>query len=473
MIENCSSYPPLVSSGFNNQQASLARRKQHQEAPTVGMKYAIELFEKIWFPGAVVVSDMERNGIMLDIPRCKQKAEEATSRLFELEKELHIRSGVLINWHSPKQVSEYLYGIRGFKVPPIGGNLKATKLNKEGKPTTSEAAIDWLARNYEAGKGLFDALLSFKCSSKLLSFYGSLPGYALPDSFVHPQLSASTDTGRLSCRNPNLQQQPPETRELFIAPPGQCLVVVDFAGLEWRILAHIVAKRYGDFSLVDDVKAGIDPHSKTAKQVFSLTADVQQIKKLHPIERDKAKTLVYSINYGKTPAGLAAQLRISLQEAQGMLDGFYEANPGVSRWHEDCVALALAGGARTLLGRWRDIPELKSRASFARGRRLAMNTPIQGSAADIVTVARLRCNPEPHPELVRLGWFNERLHRLGAKLLLEVHDELIVECPEKNGPQVLAEMKSTLANCMVGVRDFLCPLEASGGYGPNWALAKG
>lgn len=453
------------------------------------MNTGLELYERFWGPGAQVVSDMERHGIRLDVERAEQLFAQTDYESGAVEEQLNDWAKAQINWQSPKQVAQILYGTtassvikggpivtpKGFELPPISGNLRAVTIRKEGEAPTSEAAIDWLKnRAQDNDREALELLLEYKKLVKLRSFYETLPQYVGADGRIHPQLRASTETGRLSCKNPNLQQQPPEARDLFIADPGHVLLCLDYAGLEWRILGHILAHRYDDWSLIDEIKAGIDPHSATALKMFALPCSVEQVKTLFPKERAAGKILNYSINYGKTPEGLAVQLRIPVWEAKKYIEDFYRARPGIKRWHKDCVELARGTGlSRTLLGRWRYIEGINSCSRWQREKaeRLAMNTPIQASAMDIVLVASLRCNPAPHPDLVRLGWYSGALDQLGARQILQVHDELIFECPESNAAEAFETAKSLMEHAMEGIRPFLCPLEVTGGYGVNWKEA--
>jgi DNA polymerase-1 len=454
---------------------------------------------------AHVTSEMERYGVGFDATKCPPKVAECQARLEELVSgPLNGWSGTQpINWGSWQQIAQFLYGSeeapavkggppivpRGFGLPPVSGNLRAVKVRKEKERPTGEAALAHLeanATNRGDREGL-QALMEWKKVKKLLGFFEGLPNFAASDGRIHPQLGPAAETGRLTCKNPNLQNQPPGTRDIFVASPGNVLICRDFDGLEWRILAHILAFRYGDMSLVDEIVAGIDPHSATAVRIYDalgqpLDCDVGEVKETCPKQRAAAKIINYSINYGKTARGLGIQLRnddgepIGETVAQRMLDAFYESNPGIERWHRDCVQYARdTGHASTLLGRTREIPELQAKSWWIRekGKRLAMNTPIQGSAADIVGMAMLRCNASPHPDLVKVGHFNEALYGLKVKQILQVHDELLFECPEENAEKAEKEIAKQMDDCLKGVREFLCPLSTSGSIGPDWKEAAG
>lgn len=529
----------------------------------------IDLYTRFWQPTALVVSDMERHGVGLAPELCPIKAKEVEETLTELEVTLNEWAGPLaqpefvfdeskvkerkcrtleeerelqyekqweryqrllanapdtVMWSSPTQLSHFLYGTepgpgvkdgyiitpKGFSVPPVKGTMRAVKKTGAGERPTSEASLRWMEARTESPEdrvGL-QALLDWKKQFKLHGFLTGLPEKRGPDGRIHPQLTLKTETGRLACKNPNLQNQPPSIRDVFIPRPGYVYICRDYDGLEWRILAHILAWRYNDYSLVDEIKQGIDPHSATAAQLYAelgmplqivmvdgeavpfdpeehrgltpLPCPLELVKALFKKERDAAKIINYSINYGKTADGLGIQLRddhgepIGKETAQQMLDAFYAGKPGVAQWHQDCILLARdAGYARSVLGGRRYLPELRARSKWVRAKaeRLAMNTPIQRSAAEIVMVAMLRCNSEPHPELVDLGWYNEDLDKMGVKQVLQVHDELLFECPEAHAEEANAIIENLMQDPLDGIREFLCPLTTSGDLGADWKEA--
>lgn len=435
------------------------------------MNTAGELYSRVWHPGAVVVSMMERYGLLVDVEECRRLHAGLMVECAVLKSVLDEAASPGVNWASPTQVSAFLYGTLGLPIPPVDGTLKAVKLTKKGARPTGEAALDWLQRTENVH--WIGTLRTLKKKSRLATFFELLPHFVGPGGRIHSQLKPSTETGRLSSRNPNLQQIPKVARSVLVAPPGYRLLALDQAGLEWRILAHILAARYDDWSLVNDVKAGIDPHGKVAVGVFGLRCAVSEVKKLHPKKRDEAKAIAYGINYGKTAVGLAVQLNVTEDDAQDMLDAFYRTNPSVKVWHEDCVRLARVHGARTLLGRVRRLPDLESKHRWVResAERLAMNTPIQGSAMDLMTCAALRCDTSRHPDVVEAGWGDDELACIGVKQLLQIHDELLFEVPEDAVDRAKAVISERMAAPLDGLREFLCPLEVTGGHGSNWKEA--
>ncbi len=444
-------------------------------------RHGDDFYRKLWRPSEVVIADMEARGVALDRTVCEWHAVRTTA---EHEKLAHHLSqdlaGKEINWGSPKQVSEYLYDELKLPLPPVAGTSRAVQMRQEDKRPTSEAALEYLRDHYPEHTKFLQTLLDWKTLRKLASFWTTLPDHVASDGRIHPQMGPNTETGRLSCRNPNLQQQPPETREAFIAKPGHVLIALDYAALEWRILAHVLAHRYGDKSLVDEIVAGVDPHSATAVAMGLCPGPVNEVADSFPKARSDAKILNYSINYGKTAAGLGVQIKdefgegIGTKAGQALLDGFYEARPGIAKFHKDIVRYAEAkGGVRSLLGRFRPIDQpyrVKTRFGEREGpgARQAKNV-IQNCAADVVTLAMLRVNT--NPELREAGWYNARLAQLNCHLILQIHDELLFEVPEENAKPARAEAAVAMMHCLEGIRNFECPLDVSGGYGANWALA--
>lgn len=440
-----------------------------------------DFYRAAWRPSEVVIADMEARGVGLCKFICVRNREITSAQAYELAQALNVDfAGKEINWGSPKQVSEYLYDELRLPLPPVAGTSRAVQMRQEDKRPTSEAALEYLRDHYPEHAKFIQTLLDWKSLRKLASFWETLPDHVASDGRIHPQMGPNTETGRLSCRNPNLQQQPPETREAFIARPGHTLIALDYEGLEWRILAHVLAHKYGDTSLVEEIQAGIDPHSATAVAMGLCPGPVKEVKEKFNKARADAKILNYSINYGKTAAGLGVQIKdefgegIGAKAGQRLLDGFYEARPGIARFHQDIVRYAEAkGGVRSLLGRFRPIDQpyrVKTRFGEREGpgARQAKNV-IQNCAADVVTLAMLRCNT--NPELKHEGWYHERLAALDCHLILQIHDELLFEVPEENAAAAHAEVAVAMMHCLEGVRNFECPLGVSGGYGPNWALA--
>jgi DNA polymerase-1 len=417
----------------------------------------LDFYTRIWHPVALVVSDIERNGICFNKAAAGPLLEKTTQEREELRQQLDTVFGVSnFNWGSWQQLGVLLHDELRLPVSPIEGTGKAPKKAKPGSRPTGEAALQWIRANArdEAIKGGLTTLLRWKKVKKQAEFWELLPRFVGHDARIHCQLSISgdgesggTETGRLTSRNPNLQQIPKDKtfRDAFGAAPGYRLVVLDYKGLEWRVMAHILAHKYADWSLVEEIKAGIDPHAATAE-------------KMGVGDREVGKILNYSINYGKSATGLSLQLAITQKQAQGYLDAFFRARPGIRRFHRDIVGYARESGfIRSLLGRHR---YLDFEANPRRAERQALNV-IQPAATDVMVMAMLRAHRSPE------------LTALGAKLVLQVHDELVIEAPAANAQKVFEVAKHEMETALAGVRDdFKCPLEVEGGTGETWGSAK-
>lgn len=433
------------------------------------MAASLAFHAAVWFPAALCVSDMEAHGVKLDVAACEQGEREQETLRDEYAVRLNDWAGREVLWTSADQRADYLYDERGWRVPELCGSVRSVKKTQRGKRPTDEYALIQLARK---AKGYDKEMLrqyvgypdikerehepSFKLHEKCRKFFALGPKHVSLDGRVHPQLAATTETGRLSSKNPNLQNQPPEARVAFLAEEGNVLLARDYSGLEWRILAHILAFCYDDYSLVDDIKNGVDPHDATAARMSAIVD--------REVSRAAAKILNYSVNYGKTEHGLAIQLDIPIAEARVLLDAFYAGNPGIERWHRDCVAFARENGlCYTLLGRHRYLNFAGNKWAQSRTERLAMNHPIQGSATDIMLAATLKVSER----------FNEKLRALGSRLLLNVHDEFVFEVPRENVEEVSQEVDHQMVNAIYAHRpDFKCPLETSGGWGVRWSECK-
>jgi DNA polymerase-1 len=425
-----------------------------------------QFYQDVWQPAARAVSNMEQHGLQLDVELCNQRAAECVAKQEEIGRQLNEWAGKEINWASPKQKAEFLYGDRGWSVPGVCGNVRAVKGTKRDARPTDEMAVLHLARTVGSESDRHHLRLycgypdirakehepSWKQAAKLQGFYQGLPAHAEVDGRVHTQLAALTRTGRLTSRNPNLQQIPPSVRDVFVAEPGRILLSFDYSALEWTVLAHIVAKRYQDTSLADELRDGRDPHQATAD---GMTARLGK-----PVSRNAAKIINYSINYGKTAQGLAIQLEVTESEAGEMLDAFSEARPGIAQWLRDAADYVKTRGyCRTLLGRFLPIPEIRGdRYKRQQGERKALNYPIQGSAADIVSMAMVRCSEQ----------LNQPLRATGSRLLLQIHDELLFSVPEESADEAAALIKIEMEGCLRDVTEFCAPLKVEGGRGLRW-----
>jgi DNA polymerase-1 len=430
------------------------------------VKTGWDFHNSVWHRAALVVSRMEAHGLALDADLCRQREQECITQQQEIGELLNAWAGQEIKWNSPKQKAEFFYDQRGWPVPPVCGNVRAVKRTRPGKRPTDETAVLHLARGLPDGRDRSHLRLycgypdvkakehevSWKTAEKLKGFYAGLPKHAAIDGRVHTQLGALTRTGRLASKNPNLQQIAPTIKDVFVASPGHVFLEFDYDALEWRILGHILAKRYGDFSIVNETKEGVDPHKSTAD---GMTAKLGR-----PIHRPAGKILNYSVNYKKTAQGLAVQLEVPESEGEALLEAFFEARPGIGRWQADAWDYTQTRKyCRTLLGRFLPVPEAGgSRWDRMKAERKAVSFPIQGSAADIVNVASIACSE----------MYNNTLRELGSRLLLQVHDSLLFEVKEANADEAAVEIRARMTSCLEGVTEFLCPLSVSGGRGLRW-----
>jgi len=400
----------------------------------------LELYEEVETPLIEVLRCMERRGVLLDVDVLREQGKELEIQLGELRRELEILAGGPINPNSTPQVREVLYG--RLKLPV----LEKTKTG----PSTDAAVLRELAAHHE-----FPAkLLAYRELEKLRNTYiVKLPEYVHPKTGrVHTSWNqTATATGRLSSSEPNLQAIPLKTggvdiRRAFIAPPGKVLLGADYSQIELRILAHLS----GDENLREAFRRGEDLHRRTAVAIFGVAPEQVDARM-----RTVAKRVNFGIIYGISPYGLSRDLGIPQKDAKVFIDRFFQAYPKVGPLVENLVEEAQRTGyARTMLGRRRPLPGLasKDRAGYSADRRNAINTPIQGSAADLLKRAMLSLYEE---------W---KAGHLPAEMILTVHDELVFEVEEaeaaKVGQQVRAIMES--------VWELAVPLKVDVKIGRTW-----
>lgn len=417
-----------------------------------------DFYERFWRPSLYVLNEAERNGIYLDADICATGAKRAAHDLIPLEGKLRSWGSDYtrqldeeMSWRSTTHVPRFLYDFKRFPIPPVEGTLKSIKKNwdwktKSAKRTTSEAGLTWLAGNVKSQRdqeGLL-ALIKWKKTKKYEQYLQRLPDYRDSAGRIHTVLAPETDTGRLSARNPALQQIPGSdpygVRGAFRAIPGHKLIVADYSQLELYVLAHFIWQQFKGRGLADALDSG-DVHSYIAKECWPWLKKYEgNLKNSGDPKAEKArsdvKSVVYGLNYGKGDGGLGLAITddngkpIGKAAARDLRRSIFAGFPDIPRYQDATKAYARRhGGVRTLLGRWRPIPEALGDDHSGAGGRKALNTPIQGSAADIVTAAMLRCNTCDLPELREHGWFHSALAATGAKLVLQVHDELVYEVP--------------------------------------------
>jgi DNA polymerase-1 len=374
-------------------------------------------------------------------------AGELRSRLEQLAGEIYDYVGYEFNLNSTQQLSDALFGTLGL---PTRG-LKKTK---SGHYSTAASVLEGL----KGAHPVIELLLEYRQLTKLLSTYvEALPRLINPETGrIHTSFDQTgAETGRISSNNPNLQNIPVRSelgrriRKAFIAPPGHYLLAADYSQVELRILAHIS----GDERMLEAFAQGLDIHAATASLVYGVP-----IEEVTSQQRSVAKMMNFATSYGGSAYGLATRAGLSMEEARHFMETYFATYPGVKRYLEETIALAREQGyVETLLGRRRYFPVLKSTARVsqqarAAAERAAINFPIQGSAADILKIA-LR---EVHRKL--------RKQDFAARMILQVHDELVLETPIAEMPEVTRLVVET----MEAAYPLKAPLKAEPEFGPNW-----
>ena len=404
-----------------------------------------DVYRRIEMPTSIVLQRMERHGVLIDAPLLERQSEALGAKMMELERAAHEAAGQPFNLGSPKQLGEILFGT--LKLPVV-------KKTMSGAPSTDEDVLAKLAEDYPLPK----ILLEYRGCSKLKSTYtDKLPKMVNPRTGrVHTSFSQATAvTGRLSSNEPNLQNIPIRTaegrriREAFVAPPGHLIVSADYSQIELRIMAHLSQ----DENLLRAFHEGMDVHRATASEVFGVPpAEVSSE------QRRYAKTINFGLIYGMSAFGLAAQLGIEREAAKNWIERYFTRYPGVKRYMDGTRSQAKAQGwVETVLGRRLWLPEINSPNGPRRGgaERQAINAPLQGTAADIVKLAMIAVQ-----DRLDAGHF-------ASKLVLQVHDELVLEVPEGE----LETIRAELPRLMAGVVALDVPLLAEVGAGPNWERA--
>ncbi|MBY0124050.1 DNA polymerase I [Bacillus sp. S/N-304-OC-R1] len=405
-----------------------------------------DLFYELEMPLSLILADMESTGIKMDLNRLKGMGEEILAKLEEIETRIHELAGEKFNINSPKQLGVILFDKLGLPV------FKKTKTGY----STSADVLEKLEQDHE----IIKEILNYRQLSKLQSTYieGLLNIVNKENEKVHTRFNqALTQTGRLSSTDPNLQNIPirleegRKIRQAFIPSEKDWVIfAADYSQIELRVLAHIA----GDEKLIDAFKHDMDIHTKTAMEVFHVSED-----EVTSNMRRHAKAVNFGIVYGISDYGLSQSLGINRKEAGQFISRYLESYPGVKQYMDDIVHDAKQKGyVSTLLHRRRYLPEITSRnfniRSFAE--RTAMNTPIQGSAADIIKKAMIDMANRLKQENLR------------SRLLLQVHDELIFEAPEDE----IEKLKKMVPEVMENAIELLVPLKVDYSYGPTWFDAK-
>lgn len=404
------------------------------------------IYNNIEIPLVPVLSRMERTGVLIDDMVLSAQSQELAQRLDELEQKAYDIAGQEFNLGSPKQLQAILFDKM---------ELPVVKKTPSGAPSTNEEVLQELALDYP----LPAVILEYRGLAKLKSTYtDKLPKMINADTGrVHTSYhQAVTATGRLSSTEPNLQNIPVRNeegrriRQAFVAPHGYKIMAVDYSQIELRIMAHLS----GDAALLSAFKEGKDIHSATAAEILGTTLD-----QVTHEQRRKAKAVNFGLIYGMSAFGLAKQLGIPRHEAQHYMDTYFERYPGVMQYMEDTRSRAANQGyVETIYGRRLHLPEISSRNGMRRkaAERAAINAPMQGTAADIIKKAML---------LVDEWIENEGQGRV--RLLMQVHDELVLEVQEAH----LEEVESKVRSLMESAAELNVPLIAEAGHGDNWDQA--
>lgn len=409
---------------------------------------AVNVFDGIEMPLVPVLAKMERAGMLVDPDRLRSLSEGLATQITEVERSIRDLAGdETFNIGSPMQLSHVLFDVMGLPT-------KGLKKTKRGYYSTNAKVLSDLARDHEIVRLILDWREKSKIKSTYLDTLGPL---RRGDGRVHTTYNQTiTATGRLSSSDPNLQNIPTRSelgrtvKTAFSAGEGSVFLAVDYSQIELRLLAHLS----GDEHLVRAFNEGEDFHAETAARVFGVP-----VSEVTPDLRSRAKAVNFGIVYGQQAYGLSQSLHISMAEAHGMIDRYYEAYPGVRTFLDNVVARAKQTGyAETMYGRRRHIPELKAKNPQLRGfgERTAMNHPMQGTAADIIKIAMARVS--------------RRLEEEGfaAHMILQVHDELDFECPVDEVERLTAMVRDVMEH----VVDLRVPLIAEASTGITWADAK-
>ena len=428
----------------------------YQAAPVLqealGQNGMDKLFRELEMPLSYVLYDMEKEGVLVKPEELRLYGEALTGRITELENSIHERAGQDFNINSPKQLGEVLFE----KLQLPGG-----KKTKTGYSTAADV-LEKLAPDYP----IVSEILEYRGLAKLKSTYADgLAAYIEDDNRIHTNFNQTiTATGRLSSTEPNLQNIPMRMelgrriRKVFVPKQGCIFMDADYSQIELRVLAHMS----GDAQLIEAYQLDEDIHRITASKVFNTP-----LEEVTDLQRRNAKAVNFGIVYGISSFGLSQDLSISPKEAKVYIDEYFKTYPGIKTFLDQTVADAKENGyCVSLFGRRRPVPELKSSNFMQRsfGERIAMNSPIQGTAADIIKLAMLHV-------------FNAlRINGLKSKLILQIHDELLIETKEQEVEQVRTILAEEMQNATCKAGSLSCEMavrmEVDLHTGENWYEAK-
>lgn len=433
--------------------ADVTLRLWQRLKPRLSLESVASVYETMDRPLIPVVADMERTGILVDRDRLSKLSGEFAQRMAALENEAYRLAGRSFNVGSPKQVGEILFDEMGL------ADVVGAKRTKTGAWATGADALEDLAAY---GHELPKVLLDWRMLSKLRSTYTETLSEAVNPRTgrVHTSYSlAGAQTGRLASTDPNLQNIPVRTeegrkiREAFIAAPGNVLLSADYSQIELRLLAHVADIP----SLRQAFHDGVDIHAMTASEMFNVP-----VKGMDPMIRRKAKAINFGIIYGISGFGLARQLSIPREEAAAYIKQYFQKFPGIQDYMEHYRAFGREHGyVETIFGRKVWLPQIKSPNGAERsfGERQAINAPLQGSAADIIKRAMIRM-----PKALSDAG-------LKAKMLLQVHDELVFECPSSEAKTLAEVAAKIMSSATLPALQLNVPLVVEAKYAKSWAEA--
>ena len=439
--------------GFENLSSELAEQITAEKSditlqlwaalePLIKKYYKEKLFNEMEMPLVPVLAEMELRGIHLDTKQLSEYNAELTSQISGLESEIYKEVGHEFNISSTKQLQEVLFTERG---------LKPSKKTKTGY-STDTAVLEELALYDPVPK----KILEYRELSKLQSTYvEALPKLCDKDSLIHTTfVQTGTATGRLSCKDPNLQNIPVRSeqgrriRHAFTAKPGTVLISADYSQIELVVMAHLS----GDPNMCKAFREGTDVHKATASLIYKVSAE-----EVTPEMRRLAKTINFGVIYGMSAFRLSSELGISRTQAQEFITNYFTEYAAIQRFIADTIQSAHdKRRVSTIFGRTRFIPTINNsnKMEQAAAERIAVNTPIQGSAADIVKIAMLKVSDAL------------KVNPTGAQLLLQVHDELIFECPDNK--EAIDKTLELVKTNMESAVDLSVPLRVSIEYGKDW-----
>ena len=408
----------------------------------------LELFRRLEMPLLPVLAGMEQSGVAIDAAAFRAFLDDVQGRLDQLTAHVYELAGTQFNIRSAQQLGAVLFN---------GLGLPAPRKTKGGQASTSQQTLEKLAGQHP----VVDSILQYRKLEKMRSTYlDPLPRLVDPQGRIHTTFNQkATATGRLSSSNPNLQNIPvrgplgKRMRSCFIAGPGRLLVSADYSQVELRVLAHVSQ----DPALLEAFRNGEDIHARTAALVYDLPPD-----QVSPDQRRNAKTINFGLIYGMGAQKLAQELKISTTQAKDFIARYFERLQGLKEFYEGVEASARKHGfVTTLGGRRRLLPDINSASgqAAALARRQAINTVIQGSAADIIKLAMLAVARD------------ERLRELDARLLLQVHDELLLEVPADAAEEAGALVARLMQDVCPAGKELSVPLLVDWGTGHDWGAA--